>query len=1163
MAIDIRATVTCSLGTLISGSISDDYIQGSGLVKTKGSVEISGTITPAIGTVVTFSYVKGGVTRSIPRKLRVMSSFADPFRRTTKVELGCKLTYLSDLQEPVDWSAFDDPENAGFTEADARIVTLPIYASSAMDKCLTELGITASSNPLTNKFSVATFDFGGGYVQVLNDLLVSESYCGYLDTSEVLQVFALDQDAGTGPVFTASDIVDLGPIGVGNLPGEAVTVSYSTLKLKAPDPDANANTLSWELEEIIGAPSSIFIQYQLGDDPEQRTSEFKYIPRTTVVTEYDAWDRVTKRTTTTYTIGATLNSQYYKDAASVGNEYFGYIWASSEQQIIEIELTKYTKEATAGSVQSRPDDYSEVLSTFRQKYEPKMATLGAAGISTLVVLESGSTNLDFVSGSAVTEIVEVFSETGSKTVALNSQLGTVPVTKSITKKQLAYGNTQQGQQDIAERSNATEGQNYSGLLSQALILVDDGTETVINTGREVSLESRPSSADLTNAAYSKDGDPNNGWRTDSKASLELAVGSATAQRRIELSMPYAPDDTFSGPSGGGPFTATASDAPAKANRYGRVQNRLLLGNRNGINLQLAPEKLPAAPYSPLYVQASGLTALYRANGTSWAFDSNGIVCSVDALFWAAVGGTGTFWFPVAPGITTLPTTPAIVDGTMTPTTTVLPYNETAIYVGLLRTRLDVTKFDYNLTLLTALPFTLQIDTQAFRVQLFPADSTSFTATGEDAALVRGYQLISDATSFVTTGFSAGCISDNGIGTNPGTFTYTGEDSVLFYQRNPMPADVGVFTLSGQDTGFTQSKTMAADVGSFTLSGQNANLVKTSVATGAAGTFTLSGQTAGLSVGGQVQSALLLYTGNASTLSVTGAGFRPGLVLLKQRNGTSTHGWFDKVRGATTYLRGSTAASEVTNATTLTAFDSDGFTLGSNATFNTNAATYVAHCLKEGGAVASNTNGTVTTSVSVNTDFEWSAFTYTGVGNATNTVGHGLSGVPDLVIIKARTSTFSHWVGSPLLGTPKAYDFRTTSITTTNAVFQAFGATTLTVDSNVMSAGTNYSGWAVKIKAGVNDVALFTGNGSTTYTQTIGWQPRFILMKNTTTTTGSWFVFYRAAGGTGYANFIDTRTTDAEAVSTTVQITSTGFSVDVGGPGNVSGGTTQALYWAVK
>jgi hypothetical protein len=288
-----------------------------------------------------------------------------------------------------------------------------------------------------------------------------------------------------------------------------------------------------------------------------------------------------------------------------------------------------------------------------------------------------------------------------------------------------------------------------------------------------------------------------------------------------------------------------------------------------------------------------------------------------------------------------------------------------------------------------------------------------------------------------------------------------------------------------------------------------------------------------------------------------------LVLLKRRDTTGDHGWFDKVRGATKYLRGSTPNSEVTNATTLTSFDSDGFTLGSNATFNTSAATYVAHCLREGGAAANNTNGNVTTSVSANTDLEWSAFTYTGVGNTTKTVGHGLSGTPDLVIIKARSSSGTHWVGSPLFGTAKAYDFTSTSITTTNAVFQGFGATTVTLDANVMSNGTNYMGWAFKIKAGASDVALFTGNGSATYTQTLGWQPKMLLIKQVTTTTGDWLLYYRSSGGTGYANFIRFNTTGAEGTSATVQLTSTGFSVDAGGPGNISGGATQALYWAVR
>jgi hypothetical protein len=201
---------------------------------------------------------------------------------------------------------------------------------------------------------------------------------------------------------------------------------------------------------------------------------------------------------------------------------------------------------------------------------------------------------------------------------------------------------------------------------------------------------------------------------------------------------------------------------------------------------------------------------------------------------------------------------------MTPTTTVLPYNETAIYDGVLRTRLDVTKFDYSLTLLTVVPtFTLQIDTQAFNIRLLPADSTSFTTTGQAAALVRRYRLISAATSFVTTGFSAGSIRSSAIGGNVGTFTYTGQDSALVYQRNPMPADLGTFTLSGQDAVFTQGKIMAADVGTFTLTGESANLLITAVTAGAAGTFTLTGQTANF-----------VYTSNSFTWDFPDTGNPP-------------------------------------------------------------------------------------------------------------------------------------------------------------------------------------------------------------------------------------------------------------------------------------------------
>jgi len=697
MAIDIRATVTCSLGTLISGSISDDYLQSNGLVKTKGSVEISGTITPAIGTVVTFSYVKGGVTRSIPRKLRVMSSFADPFRRTTKVELGCKLTYLSDLKDPLDWTAFDDPENAALTETDALIITIPIYASSIMDKCLTELGITASSNPLTNLFSIPTFDFGSGYVQTLNDLLVSESYFGYLDTNEVLQVRNLDASAGTGPVFTASDIVDLGPIGIGQLPGEAVTVSYSTLKLRnsrhdqglfnlisgAPDPVTDPDDYDrfqearWEFSETIGAAVLVSLQFPAPTG----IKSFIYTPSTRITSTYTnvaGQDQLSRQVEISNSIAAADYGTYLVNVFNAG------ITSVAPGAVTESRVeTTYT--------------YTDNTRTItKQQYEPYAKAAG--GMSVPFAFSAG-------------DYVTLPSTTIKTAVTISEIRSAGSVTQTKTTSYLLWHQTIEGQQAIAEgRENYTTSSEVANYINQIVSQGPVYAGTEISTQYTASLPpARPSRADLINQSFTSttatfpgpNEIPNPNYRTESVAELELAVGSSAAQRRIELSLPYAPDDRFV--KSGFVYYAITSDAPTKATTFGRVQNRLLLGNRNGINLQLSPERLPAAPFEPLYVQANGLTAQYRANGTSWTFDSNGIVASVDALFWSAVGGTGTFWFPVAPGVTTLPTTPAIVSGTMTPTTVVLPYNETAIYEGRLRLISEVTKFEYALTLLTVLP----------------------------------------------------------------------------------------------------------------------------------------------------------------------------------------------------------------------------------------------------------------------------------------------------------------------------------------------------------------------------------------------------------------------------------------------------------------------------
>jgi hypothetical protein len=773
VAIDIRAIVSCSLGTVISGNIGDDYIQGSGLIKSQGSVLIAGIITPEVGEVVTFEYEKLETTRSIPRIMRVLSSFADPFRDTTQVELGCKLTYLSDLKDPIDWRAFDDPQNSEFTEEDSRIVTLPIRADSIALQCLGKLGLLATSIPLTNAFSIAEFDFSSGYVSILSDLLVSEGYFGYLNENEVLQVESLKFPLTGGPVFDNTTIIDIGPIGVGELPGEAVTVSYSTLKLRSPDeevvsedpedPEAEEEEIirkekiNWELEEVIGSPETYIITYKEADgDDEQLTKTYTGATTTTTKTTYETI-RLKKRdilasegiNDTLILVGSVslLDEEEFEEdpdgflserhpfaeaynfvlgpdgstkwvfngsgwEAKTELELFGDPYEEKEVPVLRVTTTKGPLIAVASSVATdyltngylffsdeiilskteetfEYDKAGNQTATISKKYETEVAVGSAISIR-------WATDEWIINYS--TDLVQT-----EETVQTNETIE--DYTKDVTTTRLKYPLTQNGQQEIAKAVEEAIGPaEMSLILNVALIsgLVHEDTQIRVSRKGLTVSEERPPVAIRVNAEFadkSEDSDPGNGWRTESKSSLELALGSAAAQRRIELSMPFAPDDIFTGPPGG-PFSASPSDAPQKAAWFGRVQNRLLLGSRNGMSIQVAPERLPIAPFSPIYIQAGGLTALYRTNGTNWAFDSNGVICSTDALFWGAIGGIGTFWFPVAPGITTLPSTPEIIDGQIDTTVVVLPYNETAIYRGRIRVDSVVRKFEYALELLT-------------------------------------------------------------------------------------------------------------------------------------------------------------------------------------------------------------------------------------------------------------------------------------------------------------------------------------------------------------------------------------------------------------------------------------------------------------------------------
>jgi len=100
-----------------------------------------------------------------------------------------------------------------------------------------------------------------------------------------------------------------------------------------------------------------------------------------------------------------------------------------------------------------------------------------------------------------------------------------------------------------------------------------------------------------------------------------------------------------------------------------------------------------------------------------------------------------------------------------------------------------------------------------------------------------------------------------------------------------------------------------------------------------------------------------YTGNGSTNAITGVGFQPDWVWLKVRSAGSgqDHTLYDAVRGTTKFIESNTTDAEATGSNYLTAFGTDGFTLGNDQSHvNASSDTYVSWNWLAAGATPSQT-----------------------------------------------------------------------------------------------------------------------------------------------------------------------------------------------------------------
>ena len=324
-------------------------------------------------------------------------------------------------------------------------------------------------------------------------------------------------------------------------------------------------------------------------------------------------------------------------------------------------------------------------------------------------------------------------------------------------------------------------------------------------------------------------------------------------------------------------------------------------------------------------------------------------------------------------------------------------------------------------------------------------------------------------------------------------------------------------------------------------------------------------------------APVLYTGNGTAIgsggkTISDLEFQPDFTWIKNRDATDNHMLFDAVRTATKYLSSNLTNAEATDTESLTSFTSTGFTLGNNVAVNTNTEDYVAWNWKANGSGVPNTDGTITSSVSANTDAGISIVTYTGNGVSGSTVGHGLGVTPDVIIHKPTYSgeSWFYFSATQLGGWNKnlRLEGNYTPFTGTTVINNA-STSTFTIGTSTAASGNgnNYVDYVFAEVEGFSKFGKYTGNGISDgpfiYTN---FRPAWVMFKRTDSTSGGdWLILdstkepYNVVGDYRlYAN-----SNVAESPYDTVDYLSNGFKMRQSGAAglNASGGTYIYMAFA--
>jgi len=432
---------------------------------------------------------------------------------------------------------------------------------------------------------------------------------------------------------------------------------------------------NWTYQKTISTAETFAVQYRfrIAGPPvtfETRSDSVSFASTSEVLTEYttlEYLDKDGKRqvqdvvantiSTTTTCVGA-ANPTRWKSKLEEGSPAFpGALLIKRTETFNKYIITQ------DGPVETEVTTY---------EYEPRISFAGGLSIENYKNIDLGVGNILL-----------------RKTIVQKEQNKSIDLTKQTTVIYEAWGATAAGKTLAAARmaglKRAEDAERISGtytLVDRMSALVCRGVEKTINIGRGTA-PAQPNKLDQenerlqgaqerlnTNGSWNQFGPLGKPYKSQN---IDLSFGSAGTNSTDKYDIQFAPDSylrpaTDAGDNGTGLKYVYVSSATA-AYEYGRAIHYILSGMANGKSITTELRNIPSEPMGTLYLEAAGTVGRFRANGTTFAWDSQGLVVGCDAMLdggaGLVTGASGADWFPMMVAATNLPTVTATVNSTPT------------------------------------------------------------------------------------------------------------------------------------------------------------------------------------------------------------------------------------------------------------------------------------------------------------------------------------------------------------------------------------------------------------------------------------------------------------------------------------------------------------------